>query len=154
MSLKNRLLLPLALCATLTPLTSALARDDVPPQGSLPLSGILQTVEKKGPGRITGASYDDDGHWEVKMCEASGCRKLYLHPATGAETRRENKRSRDRMPPENAKPASEIARIVETREQGQITDMEFERGRWKIELRQGQQEGSRRREHAPHGQAD
>ena len=140
MSYKKRFVLPLALCATLTPFAGALASDDLPPQGSLPLSGILQAVEQKNAGRITDASYDDDGHWEVKVCETSGCKKLYLNPTTGAETRRENKRFRDRTPPASAKPASEVARMVETREQGQISDMEFERGRWKIELRQGNDE--------------
>jgi uncharacterized membrane protein YkoI len=43
---------------------------------------------------------------------------------------------RDETPPANAKPLSEIIKSVEDRHFGAITEVEFENGKWEIEVHQ------------------
>jgi len=43
---------------------------------------------------------------------------------------------RDETPPANAKPLSEIIKSVEDRHYGAITEVEFEGGKWEIEVHQ------------------
>jgi uncharacterized membrane protein YkoI len=43
---------------------------------------------------------------------------------------------RDEAPPANAKPLSEIIKSVEDRHYGTITEVEFEDGKWEVEIHQ------------------
>jgi hypothetical protein len=116
----------------LAPLSVAWA-GEVPPPGSKPLSEVLESVEKQKLGLIMEAEFDD-GLWEVKVCDAGACRKLYIAPKSGEEKRRRQTDS-DEMPPVNAMPLSTIIKSVEARGLGIITEVEFDDGFWEVELR-------------------
>ena len=131
MSLKKRLALPLTLYAMLTPFASALAWD-LPPPGSVSLSAILQKISPS-MGQVTDASYDDDGYWELKVCQPASCQKIYVEPNGNERFRRYAPPEYD-MPPPNAMTAATIVRNLEAREGGRVIDIEFERGRWEVEM--------------------
>ncbi len=116
----------------LSPLSVAGAAELSPPSG-LPLSAILKSLEEQKLGLITGAEFDD-GLWEVKLCDASACQKLYIDPKSGEEKRR-RKTDPDEIPPANATPLSMIAHSIEARGLGIIREVEFEGGVWEVELR-------------------
>jgi hypothetical protein len=111
----------------------AASAGDIPPPGSRPLSSILSAVEAQKLGSISEAEFDD-GRWEVKVCQAGACQKLYIDPRTGKETRR-RKTDSDDVPPPNAIPLSKIVQSVEARGLGIITEVEFDDGYWEVELR-------------------
>lgn len=115
----------------LSPLAAALA-DEVPPLGSKPLSLILKMVEEQKLGSITDAEFDD-GLWELKVCAAAVCQKLYIDPKSGAEVRR-LKTDSDAIPPANALALSTIILSVEARNPGIITEVDFDDGFWKVDL--------------------
>jgi len=70
-----------------------------------------------------------------KVCKGPACQKLYIDPRSGEEKCRRNADSDDEAPSENAKPLSAIVRSIEDRGAGTITEVEFERGFWVVELR-------------------
>jgi hypothetical protein len=107
--------------------------DELPPQGSQPLSKILQSVEKKDLGRISEAEFDH-GLWEVKVCKEHACEKLYIKPQNGHVVRRKNK-GPDDIPPEGATPVSKIVKSIEAHQLGTITELEFEHGMWNVDLK-------------------
>lgn len=112
---------------------SAPEAGELPPPGSLPLSTILRGVEERALGTIAEAEFDD-GRWEVKVCDAGTCQKLYIDPASGEEKRR-RRADPDEVPPANAMHLSAVVRSVEAREPGVITEVEFDDGYWEVELR-------------------
>jgi hypothetical protein len=77
----------------------------------------------------------DDGWWEVKVCKAGACQKLYIDPTSGAEKRRRQADSHDELPPANARPLSAIVQSIEDRGLGAITEVEFDDGFWEVEFR-------------------
>lgn len=108
---------------------------EVAPPGSKPLSVIINAIEGQRLGVVTSAEFDD-GWWEVKVCNApTTCQKLYIDPKSGEEKRRRNAGSDDGMPSANAKPLSAIVQAIEARETGTITEVDFDRGFWEVELR-------------------
>lgn len=113
----------------------AASASPVPPAaspGSKPLSAILRSVEERGLGSITEADFDD-GLWEVTVCTAAACQKLYLDPRTGEEVRRRNT-DLAAAPPAGALPLSTIVQSVEALGLGVIEEVEFEHGAWEFEL--------------------
>jgi len=131
--MKSKSIPPILLVVSLllAPLSVAWA-GEVPP-GSKPLSEILESVEEQKLGVITEAEFDD-GLWEVKVCDAGACQKLYITPKSGEETHR-SKTDSDEMPPVSAMPLSTIIKSVEARGLGIITEVEFDDGFWEVELR-------------------
>lgn len=121
----------------LAPLSGAGA-DELPPPNSKPLSAILKSVEDRRLGSISEVEFDD-GLWEVKVCDAKACQELYLDPQTGEERRR-TKEDSDEMPLANAMPISAIIQSVEARGLGVVTEVDFDKGSWKVELRKDGQE--------------
>ncbi|GIL21301.1 MAG: PepSY domain-containing protein [Candidatus Jettenia sp.] len=60
-----------------------------------------------------------------------------LHsPKSGKEKRRKTDDSDDELPPANTKPLSAIVQSLEDRNQGVITNVEFDEGLWEVELRE------------------
>lgn len=116
----------------LTPLSVAWA-GDLPPSGSKSLSEILKSVEQQKLGVISEAEFDD-GLWEVKICDAGACQKLYIDPRSGMEKRR-RKTDSDDMPSAGAMPLSTVVQSVEARGLGIITEVEFDDEFWEIEVR-------------------
>jgi hypothetical protein len=106
---------------------------ELPPPGSKPLSAILKSVEGQLLGVITSTDFDD-GCWEIKVCKARACQKLYLDPRSGEEKRRRNADS-DEIPPANAMLLSTIIQSVEASGLGTITEVDFDDGFWEVELR-------------------
>jgi hypothetical protein len=123
-----------AVSSALLPLSSPLA-GEIPPADGKPLSAILKSVEAQKIGRITQAEFDD-GLWELKICGANDCQKLYLDPRTGDEKRR-RRTDRDEPPSANAAPLSTTIESIETRGIGAVTEVEFDDGVWTVKLRQG-----------------
>ncbi|GHT93164.1 hypothetical protein FACS1894116_04620 [Betaproteobacteria bacterium] len=115
----------------LTPLSAWAG--DIPPAGSKPLSEILKAVEQQKLGVISEGEFDD-GFWEVKVCDALTCQKLYIDPKSGTEQRR-RKTDPDEINPTGAMPLSTIVQSIEARGLGIITEVEFDDGYLKIELR-------------------
>jgi hypothetical protein len=115
----------------LAPLSGAGA-GELPPPGTKPLSAILKLVEDQRIGSISVAEFDD-GLWEVEVCDAEACQKLYLDPLTGEEKRR-RKTDSDEIPPANSMPISTIIHSVEDRGLGAVTEVDFDDGVWEVEL--------------------
>jgi hypothetical protein len=132
MKSKSILLTSAAFCLSLAPVSPGWA-GDVPPEGAKPLSEILESVEGQKLGVFSEAEFDD-GLWELKVCEANGCRKLYIAPKSGDEIRR-RKADSDEIPPANARPLSMIIRSVEAQGSEAVTEIEFVDGFWEVDLR-------------------
>lgn len=58
------------------------AEKELPPQGSLPLSKIVASLEEQKLGVITEVEFDD-GFWEVKIRKNGTRTKLDIDPKTG-----------------------------------------------------------------------
>lgn len=56
--------------------------NELPPQGSLPLSTIVASLEKQKLGVITEVEFED-GFWEVKIHKNGTKRQLNMDPKTG-----------------------------------------------------------------------
>ncbi|TLD43200.1 MAG: hypothetical protein JETT_0504 [Candidatus Jettenia ecosi] len=130
--IRSLLLVVSALLATI----AIAGADELPPPDSKPLSSILKSVEGQELGIITDVDFDDSW-WEIKVCKSSDCLKLYIDPKSGKEERRKTDNSDDELPPANTKPLSAIVQSLEDRNQGVITDVEFDEGLWEAELREG-----------------
>lgn len=115
----------------LAPLSVAWA-GELPPPNSKQLSEVLDSVEQQKMGVITEAEFDD-GMWEVKVCDAGVCQKLYITPKSGEEKRRRTTNSYE-MPPVNAMPLATIIKSVEARGLGPITEVEFDDGFWEVKM--------------------
>ncbi|MDW7774044.1 MAG: PepSY domain-containing protein [Desulfobulbaceae bacterium] len=134
--MKSKSIFPVLLASGLFFILPATAgTSELPPPDSKSLSAILQALEAQKSGVITEAEFDD-GLLEVKVCDAGDCRKLYIDPISGEEKRRK-KTGSEETPPANAIPLSTIVESVESRGLGIITEVEFEKGFWEIELRNG-----------------
>ena len=130
MKFNHTLVICLAFGLSLAPL--AVWADDVPPADSKPLSEILRLVEENKLGLFSEVEFDD-GLWELKVCEANGCQKLYIAPRSGDEVRRRSADSDD-FPQMNARPLSTIIESVETLGLGSITEVEFDDGFWEVDI--------------------
>lgn len=57
--------------------------EHLPPAGAMPLSTVVQSIEKQGLGEITEVEFED-GSWEVKLRKDGHKAKLFVDPLTGA----------------------------------------------------------------------
>ncbi|WP_295436756.1 hypothetical protein [uncultured Thiodictyon sp.] len=107
-----------------------------PPTGSKPLSEILQGIEQRAGEVIFSADFSS-GSWEILACEAGGrqCRQIDVDPQTGAERRSSPEDTSDTLPPSNGKSASQIARSIEERTLGVITELEYDDPQWEVQVR-------------------
>lgn len=102
-----------------------------------PLSAILQTVEGTA-NRVVFSAESDRGRWEVVSCESRRdmiCREDVIDASTGAVIRSEREAVLDLRPPTDAKPASAIARSIETAGLGEIRALEWDSRVWEARLR-------------------
>lgn len=85
----HRLAAPLALMLSLGASASAAAADTPPPEGALPLSQILATLEASADIRwIDEVDWDSDGYWEVEYHTTDGREvEVQLDPMTGEPRR-------------------------------------------------------------------
>lgn len=77
-------LMIIPLIAAVTMSFSAFA-SPTPPENSMSLSDILQSVETQfNPTYIDEVNWDDDGYWEVEYVDRNGSkRELKIDPITG-----------------------------------------------------------------------
>ena len=75
--------------------------------------------------------------WEVLACEAGGrqCREINVDPRTGKVRRSSPESATEVLPPSNGKTASQIARAVEERKLGVITELEYDDPQWEVQVR-------------------
>ena len=60
--------------------------DDAPPAGSLPLSQILETLEREGYTNVTSVDFEDDKdppRWEIDALKNGKPHEVDVNPATG-----------------------------------------------------------------------
>jgi len=118
--------------ASITPATAS----SRPPAGSKPLSEILQGIEQRA-GEVVFSAEFGSGFWEILACEVGGrrCREIDVDPQTGTERRSSPEDTSDTLPPSNGKTASQIARSVEERTLGVITELEYDDPQWEVQVR-------------------
>ena len=106
---------------------------EVPPADAQPLSQILEAVEKNHPGVIVSADFDER-RWEVVSCSADGrsCRELRIDPRTAKTLRDSRDMNFDIRPPTGGKTAAQIARAIEERKLGTISEIEFDDPVWEV----------------------
>ena len=106
---------------------------EVPPADAQPLSQILEAVEKNHPGVIVSADFDER-RWEVVSCSADGrsCRELRIDPRTAKTLRDSRDMNFDIRPPGGGKTAAQIARAIEERKLGTISEIEFDDPVWEV----------------------
>ena len=117
-------------------LATAAALADRPPPNGKALSALLEDVERSHPGVIMSAEFDDR-RWELVTCASEGrsCRELSIDAISGKELRSSSESDWGRRPPAGGKTASQVARAVEERKLGVITEMEFEQPAWEVSVR-------------------
>ena len=98
------------------------------------LSTLLKKIEQQERGRIIEVELERNTY-EVKIC-SSKCQKLYIDSTTGKENSRKQIWPEE-MPPANGLPLSVLVQNVEKLKLGTVSEAEYKRGRWKIELRNG-----------------
>ena len=108
---------------------------EVPPADAKPLSQVLEAVEKDHPGVIISADFDER-RWEVTVCSADGrsCRELRIDPRTAKTLRDGRDTSFDIRPPAGGKTAAQIARAIEERKLGTISEIEFDDPAWEVSV--------------------
>jgi len=118
--------------ASITPATAS----SRPPAGSKPLSEILQGIERRA-GEVVFSAEFGSRSWEILACEPGGrsCREINVDPRTGKERRSSPESTADMLPPSNGKTASQIARSVEERKLGVITELEYDDPQWEVQVR-------------------
>jgi hypothetical protein len=102
-----------------------------------PLSAILQSVEGKA-NRVVFSAENHRGRWDIVSCENRRdmiCREDVIDANTGAVIRSEREVVLDLRPPAGAKPASAIARTIETSGLGEIRELEWDSRVWEARLR-------------------
>jgi uncharacterized membrane protein YkoI len=115
---------------------------ELPPEGAKPLSEIVASMEVPGHLQIIEVEFED-GAWEIEYVMDGEEHELIIDPMTGEavpETE-EDDAAEDleaddeplEVPPEGAKPLSEIVASMEVPGHLQIIEVEFEDGVWEIE---------------------
>ncbi len=122
--------------AALIVLAANTANAESPPTGSQPLSAVLESVEKSPTAVVVSADFER-GRWEIVACSDDGktCRELYVDPITAREQRSSRVSPSDAHAPRGGKSASQLARSIEERKLGVITELEYEDARWEASLR-------------------
>ncbi|HET6577276.1 MAG TPA: PepSY domain-containing protein [Gemmatimonadales bacterium] len=106
-------------------------------QAEKPLSEIIKSIEDQQLGSITEADLDH-GRWEVEVHKDGRKTTLYLDPKTGAvDRRKERADAHEVLPPEDARPLSELIKSVEDQKLGPVTEVDYDDGFWEVEVRKG-----------------
>lgn len=109
--------------------------DDTPPADARPLSQVIHAIEARNLGTITEVEFDDDV-WEFELYQGDTKIKLDVDPRTAEIVRRKTKSSaHDTLPPQDAKPLSEIVKSLEDQQLGTLTEVEFDAPHWEVKLR-------------------
>jgi uncharacterized membrane protein YkoI len=110
---------------------------DAVAQAEKPLSEIIRSIEDQRLGVITEADLDH-GRWEVEVHKDARKTTLYLDPKTGTvDRRKERADSHEVLPPQDARPLSELIKSVEDQKLGPVTEVDYDDGFWEVEVRKG-----------------
>lgn len=110
---------------------NSMARTGQAPTGTgVTLSSLLERVEAENIGVVIEAEHEQ-GKWEIESCTAKGCTDIKFDAKTGNEIKRKAEKSDDALPPEGAKPLSEVVKTFENHHYA-ITEIEFEDGVWEV----------------------
>jgi hypothetical protein len=108
---------------------------DARSQTGKPLSEIVKSIEDQQLGVVTEIDFDH-GRWEVELHKGGRQTTLYLDPNTGAVDRRKERADpHEVLPPEDAKPLSDLIKSVEDQKLGPITEVDYDDGFWEVEVR-------------------
>jgi uncharacterized membrane protein YkoI len=94
------------------------------------LSALIEKVEAENIGVVIEAEHEHN-KWEIEACTAESCTDIKFDAKTGNELKRKAEKSDDALPPDGAKPLSEIVKTFE-QHQYPITEIEFEDGVWEV----------------------
>lgn len=111
-------------------LNSVARTGEAPANTGIALSSLLEKVEAENIGVVIEAEHEH-GQWEIESCNPDGCTDIKLDANTGAELKRKAEKSDDALPPDGAKPLSEVVKTFE-QHQYPITEIEFEGGVWEV----------------------
>jgi hypothetical protein len=117
----------------------ALRHLETPPSDGKPLSAILQSLERSDLGIVSSVEFERDwrrlsGAWEATVCK-DVCMRVLLDPRSGDELQRRFRKRSEELPPSGGQSLFAIARSLEERKLGVITELEFEGGAWEIKVR-------------------
>lgn len=107
------------------------AADTPPPALSVPLTTILQTIERQGYQAVTEISFDD-GEWEVEALEEKRPVGLRIVPATG-EIRSVHTDEPHPALPDCAMPLADILKTLDGAGYVGFTKRELESEGWEVE---------------------
>ena len=111
-------------------LNSIARTGEAPANAGVALSALLEKVESENIGVVIEAEHEN-GKWEVESCKTDGCTDIEFDAKTGAELSRKSEKSDDALPPEGAKPLSEVVKTFELHNYP-ISEIEFEDGSWEV----------------------
>lgn len=94
------------------------------------LSTLLEQVEAENIGIVIEAEHEH-GQWEIEACSNEACTDIKFDAKTGDELKRKSEKSDDALPPDGAKPLSQIVKTFEDH-QYPIIEIEFEDGVWEV----------------------
>jgi len=111
-------------------MTSTARTGEAPNEAGVTLSSLLEKVEAEQLGVVIEAEHEH-GKWEIESCKLDGCTDIKFDAKTGAELKRKSEKSDDALPPDGAKPLSEVVKTFEDHQYA-ITEIEFEDGVWEV----------------------
>lgn len=123
-----RPILTLAAVAAI-PFSTVLA--DRPAADMKPIVEIIEQLEKQGYGPFSEIDFDD-GYWEVEVYKQDTAYELAVDGRTG-QILSEHRDDAEPRPPRDAKPLSQILRMLINSGYTNICDVSFERRYWEVE---------------------
>lgn len=115
---------------TTVSLTSFARSGTEPSSDGVLLSVLLEKVEAENIGVVIEAEHERN-KWEIEACTTENCTDIKFDAKTGTELKRKAEKSDDALPPDGAKPLSEIVKTFEEHHYP-ITEIEFEDGVWEV----------------------
>lgn len=123
----------LATAVATTPLAALTAAPgDEAKKEPLPMIKVVELLEKGGYGPFTELSMDD-GAWEVEVYKGDVPYELRVDPKSG-EVLSEHRDDSEPRPPQDAKPLSEILKLLAKAGFENVDDISFERRYWELEV--------------------
>jgi uncharacterized membrane protein YkoI len=122
-----------ASAAAATPVAAITAAPgDAPVKGPLPITAVVERLEKDGYSPFTELSMDD-GAWEVEVYKDDVPYELTVDPGSG-KILSEHRDDSEPRPPQDAKPLSEILQLLVKAGYDDVDDASFERRYWEFEV--------------------
>ena len=122
-----------ASAAAATPVAAiTVAPGDAPVKGPLPMTAVVERLEKDGYSPFTELSMDD-GAWEVEVYKDDVPYELTVDPGSG-EILSEHRDDSEPRPPQDAKPLSEVLQLLAKAGCEEVDDASFERRYWEFEV--------------------